>query len=185
MCLFILTKVQTINYLIFSEEPTTSEQADLTDKKILFLAKILESEKKKHTHYNVLLRDEYAELMAQVEAGSKSGTKSQIQRRVNRFAVLNIEGEKRLVTKTEGNPKYFLPAERLFDEIHRTHLLVKHGGRDRMLTETSAIYANVTKEMVNTYLLMCEVCLQKKGKKRKETEVMPTSFPTIHQFPSI
>jgi hypothetical protein len=46
--------------------------------------------------------------------------------------------------------------------MEAAYLAVGHGGRDRLKMETSRKYANVTTEMMNIFLLMCEICQQKK-----------------------
>jgi hypothetical protein len=44
---------------------------------------------------------------------------------------------------------------------------IGHGGRDRLKKEVSKKYANVTIEMINVFLSMCETCQQRKSKKKE------------------
>ncbi|XP_071053562.1 KRAB-A domain-containing protein 2-like [Onthophagus taurus] len=69
--------------------------------------------------------------------------------------------------------KYFLPAEEIYDIIDAAHISIGHGGRDRLKNETAKKYANVTKEMINIYLSMCEVCQRKKSKSKQGLVLKP------------
>jgi hypothetical protein len=51
--------------------------------------------------------------------------------------------------------------------IESAHVAIAHGGQDRLKKEVSRKYANVTIEMINIFLSMCEMCQQEKSKKRK------------------
>ncbi|XP_022910048.2 KRAB-A domain-containing protein 2-like [Onthophagus taurus] len=63
--------------------------------------------------------------------------------------------------------RYFLPAEEIYDIIDAAHISIGHGGHDRLKNETAKKCANVTKEMINIYLSMCEVCQRKKSKSKQ------------------
>jgi hypothetical protein len=60
-----------------------------------------------------------------------------------------------------------LPVEQIFDVIDLPHVAVGHGGRGRLKVETSRKYANITTDMINIFLSLCETCQKKKklGKK--------------------
>lgn len=159
------------------DEPTSSRQADQKQWREKFLTEILQSESKKSSHYNVLSSEQYLELVEQVEDAEKSEKKTPLQqRRWKRFAVLKIGDVKKLIARSEGNIKYYLPSDELYDVIDAAHVAVGHGGRDRMLAETSKKYANITKEMIGLYLSMCSVCHQKKTKKKRGL----VSKPILH-----
>lgn len=133
-------------------EPTTSRQADQKQWREKFLTEILQSESEKSSHYNVLTSEQYLELIEQVEDAEKSEERTPLQqRRLKRFAVLEIGDVKKLIARSEGNIKYYLPSDELYDVIDAAHVAVGHGGRDRMLAETSKKYANITKE-ISLYL---------------------------------
>lgn len=51
--------------------------------------------------------------------------------------------------------------------IEAAHVAVGHGGRNRLKNETSRKYANITLEMINIFLSMCETCQRKKSMKKK------------------
>lgn len=59
---------------------------------------------------------------------------------------------KKLIARCEGNIKYYLPVAELHDVIDTVHIAVGHGGHDRMLSETSKKYANITKEMIGLFI---------------------------------
>lgn len=135
-----------------------------------FLEEVLRSEDEKSTHFNVLTKEKYFALMQQVEEAKKTEKKSPLQqRRLKRFDVVEIGGVKKLIARNEENTniKYYLTADELYDVIDAAHVAVGHGGRDRMLAETSKKFANITKEMICLFLSMCVVCQQKKTKKKE------------------
>ena len=80
--------------------------------------------------------------------------------------MLEIGEVKKLIAKGE-TVRYFLPADEIFDVIESAYVAIGHGGRDRLKKEVSRKCANVTIEMINIFLSMCETCQQKKSKKKK------------------
>lgn len=147
------------------DEPTSSRQADRKQWREKFLTEILQSESNKSSHYNVLSSEQYLEIVEQVEDAEKSEKKTPLQqRRLKRFAVLKIGCVKKLIARSEGNIKYYLPSDELYDVIDAAHVAVGHGGRDRMLAETSKKYANITKACI----YLCVVSVIKRKQRRKE-----------------
>ncbi|XP_039312990.1 KRAB-A domain-containing protein 2-like [Solenopsis invicta] len=143
--------------------------------KLRFLEELLTLERKE-SHYNVMKRDEYDKLLAESEEAKAAIKKTPLQyRRVKRFDVFEIGGTKKLISKDEP-VKYYLPAEEIYDVIESAHIAVRHGGRDRMKKETSRKYANITNEMINIFLSMCETCQQKRSKRKKGL----VSKPILH-----
>lgn len=69
------------------------------------------------------------------------------QRRLNRFAILNIGSIKKLVTRGEEKIKYHILTEKLYDVIGAAHGAVGQGGRDRLLADTALKYANVINQV--------------------------------------
>uniref|UniRef100_A0A1B6DP93 Integrase zinc-binding domain-containing protein n=1 Tax=Clastoptera arizonana TaxID=38151 RepID=A0A1B6DP93_9HEMI len=135
-----------------------------------FMTTVLQSENEKSTHFNVLTKDKYQQLINEVETAANTDKKTPLQQRcLKRFGVIDIGGVKKLVAAGERNEdiKYYLTVDELYDVIDAAHGAVGHGGRDRMLAETSKKYANITKEEIQLYLSMCQVCHMKK--KKKET----------------
>lgn len=132
---------------------------------------------KKETHYNVLTTDKYSELIFEVEEAEGAEKKTPLQqRRLQRFGVLNIGNVKKLVSRSEGTVKHYVTVDELYDVIDAAHVAVGHGGRDRLLAETSKKYANVTKQMILLYLSMCETCQEKRTKKKRGL----VSKPILH-----
>jgi hypothetical protein len=122
-----------------------------------------------------MTRDAYNQLLAEVEEAKSAVKKTSLQyRRLKRFYVLEIGEMKTLVSRGE-TVKSYLPVE-IYDVIEAAYLGVGRGGRDRLNMETARKYINVTTEMLNTFLSMCETCQQKKTKKKKGL----VSKPILH-----
>lgn len=74
------------------------------DWKEQFIKKLLESEDKKSTHFNVITKDKYSELLKEVEDAERVEKKTPLQhRRLKRFRILEIGGIKKLVERSENN----------------------------------------------------------------------------------
>lgn len=103
-----------------------------------------------------MTKETYDNLVDEIEEAQLAVQKSQKQyRRLKRFKVINICGIRKLVTRQEPM-KYYLYVDEIFDIIEAAHVAVGHGGRDRLKNETSRKYANITLEMINIFLSMCE-----------------------------
>lgn len=162
------------------DKASSSEKRCNRENRDKFLTEILKSESVKSTHFNVLTREKYMELIKEVEEAHRTEKKTSLQqRRLKRFNVLEIGGIKKLVARNDGNEniKYYLSADEVYDVIYAAHVAVGHGGRDRMSAETSKKFANVTKEMICLFLSMCQVCQQKKTKKKSGS---PSIKPILH-----
>ena len=88
---------------------------------------------------------------------------------------MECETNGRLVTrmyKPETALRY-LCNEELFDALHDMHIEKGHGGRDIMKAVVKEKFANVTQEVIMTYLNCCEACSNKKGKAKKGLVVKP------------
>ena len=55
----------------------------------------------------------------------------------------------------EQNPIYFVTVEEMFDAIKQVHVNTGHGGRDKMIKETSKKFANITHESLNLFKTLC------------------------------
>lgn len=146
---------------------TLDEKDERTKRKIDFIQKLLSLESDKgFRNYNVMTRDVYNQLLTDVEEAKSATKKTQRQyRRLKRFDILYIGNTKRLISTGE-RMRYFLPVEDIFDVIEEAHVAVSHGRRCKMKIETSKEYANITNEMINTFLSTCEVCQQKRNRSR-------------------
>ena len=62
----------------------------------------------------------------------------------------------------EQNPIYFITIEEMFDAIKQVHINTGHGGRDKMIKETSKKFANITQESLNLFKALCVQCQRKR-----------------------
>ena len=65
------------------------------------------------------------------------------------------------------------PTDTIFDEIRTQHLVTGHGARDITNNKLKETHANVTKEIVQLYVDLCETCAMKKRKIRKSLVIKP------------
>ena len=94
-------------------------------------------------------------------------------RRIKRFDIVDVQGKQRLVAaRTDNDEKdvrFFVSIEEMYDIIDYTHKKMNHGGRDRLWPILSKQYANIPREVIQTYLKMCDYCC--KRRKRINTDV--------------
>lgn len=128
--------------------------------------------------YKVFTQEEYDSILKDMQEIKLNGAKTSRQyRRLNRYDVLQVAGVSKLISKCDdGEVKYYASLEEMFEILESAHIGTGHGGRDRMLSETSKKYANVTREVITTFLSMCEVCHQKKVKRKRGL----VSKPILH-----
>lgn len=133
-----------------------------------FYNKLEEAVKNKTDHFSFLTKSAYDNLLIEVEEAISASKRSSLQhRRVKRFNVVSIGDSKKLVARGD-EVKYFIPMEDIYDVIDSAHTATGHGGRDRLRAETSLKYANITVEMINIYLDLCETCQKKKDLEKKD-----------------
>lgn len=90
-------------------------------------------------------------------AGEKKTVKD--YRMVRKYTVtVDADGRELLVKPATGTP--YVTNEQLFDVLHKAHLDIGHGGRNRMVAVLKTRYSNVTKEAVMTYLKLCARCVR-------------------------
>lgn len=130
---------------------------------------------RKEDHYKVMDEAKYLELVQEVAKESARKTPQQY-RRLQRFDILEIGGVTKLISKSKDDFRYFTTLENCYDIIEAAHINTGHGGRDRIISETSKKYANITRELINIYLSMCEVCHKKKVKRKRGL----VSKPILH-----
>ena len=104
-------------------------------------------------------------------------------RRIKRFDIVDVQGKQRLVAaRTDNDEKdirFFVSIEEMYDIIDYTHKKMNHGGRDRLWPILSKQYANIPREVIQTYLKMCDYCC--KRRKRVNTDVnAETAITTLH-----
>ncbi|KAJ8946081.1 hypothetical protein NQ314_008981 [Rhamnusium bicolor] len=159
----VITRFQCTTLLIINMTDSDENQFETRDVrtwKERFLEKILQTEEteKKENHYNVMTRDMYNKLIAEVQE-----------------AIIEVGETKKLSSRSEPI-KYYLPAEEIFDIIEAAHVAIGHGGRDKLKTKTSRKYANITIDMINIFISMCETYQRKKSKKKRGL----VSKPILH-----
>lgn len=93
-------------------------------------------------------------------------------RRIKRFDIVDVQGKQRLVAARSDNDdkdiRFFVSIEEMYDIIDYTHKKMNHGGRDRLWPILSKQYANIPREVIQTYLKMCDYCC--KRRKRINTD---------------
>lgn len=107
------------------------------------------------------------------EAKTKDKKSSKDYRRLQRFEIIKIgDCEEKLIKRSSsGQLKYYVSNEEMYDVINLAHIATGHGGRDRLLKETSRQYANVTRDAVVLFLSYCKECQLKKKAKRRALAV--------------
>lgn len=133
-----------------------------------FNSAVFSSINNKKENSKLLTKEKYLELLNEVKKSKLKavGKKPADYRRLKRYDILKVgECEKLIypISAESPNISFYVHAEELFGIIHQTHLLMSHGGRDRMLKELRTKYRNVTTEAVVLYLSLCEYC-QKRSK---------------------
>jgi hypothetical protein len=94
--------------------------------------------------------------------------------------VLKVSDVNKLIVPVfENNEiKYYVNNEELFDVIHKVHLSIGNGGRNRMEYEINTKYKNITRDMIMLYLNSCESC-KRKGSTVKKGLVVQLIISTV------
>ena len=125
-------------------------------------------------------------------------------RRIKRFDIVDVQGKQRLVAARTDNEdkdiRFFVSIEEMYDIIDYTHKKMNHGGRDRLWPILSKQYANIPREVIQTYLKMCDYCCKRRKRIHTDTSnengtttlhpennhLMETSLTNIvHDLPNI
>ena len=123
-------------------------------------------------------------------------------RRIKRFDIVDMQGKQRLVAARaddeEKDIRFFVSIEEMYDIIDYTHKKMNHGGRDRLWPILSKQYANIPREVIQTYLKMCDYCCKRRKRintdpnnenanssvQNETSELMDTSLTNlIHDMP--
>jgi len=110
----------------------------------------------------------------------KGGNKS---RRLNKFKIINIGGEEKLIAPVEKgstNLLYYVKNDELYDILNEIHLNIGHGGKHRMMAEIKKKYKNLTQEVVLMFLKFCGPCQTKLSSKRKGLVVKPITHSEMN-----
>lgn len=120
-------------------------------------------------HYYILTKEMYDNLIQEVLDSKTAKVMTTLQiRRVKRFNVIEVDGIQKLIANSWNNEiRYYLTIDEVYDEIKSAHLAIGHGGRDRLIHEMSKKFANVTRDMINLFLSLCECYRLKRVNKKK------------------
>lgn len=102
--------------------------------------------------------------MKTAKAKGRKGREPHEYRLIARYDVLC---DKLILPITENNfqIKYFAKMSEIFSIVHKAHVNVGHGGRQKVYKEINNKYVNVPREAVSIYLELCQVCKQKNPRK--------------------
>lgn len=150
----------------------------MEEKKLNFLSRI-ENLRKDNKSPNCILfqsneLQEKIDLVKQVQA--KSSKSPNEIRLLKRYAVLNVNGSDKLIKTLDdagSSILYYVSVDQMFDICFEAHLNTGHGRRDRMETELSRRYANVTRPVTQAFLDLCEECQLKRKKTKRNVVVKP------------
>ena len=100
---------------------------------------------------------------------------SQDYRLLNKFVVFeaSLNGVTSSFLKDRGTNLLYVSTDEVFDTIRTQHLLTGHGARDITNNKLKETHANITKEVIQMYVDLCETCALKKRKVRKSIVVKP------------
>lgn len=135
----------------------------------------LVANKKDNNFY--LDKDKYAKCLEEVKTAKNIKKKEAVHyRRIKRYDILTIGGEEKLIApmkEDNGEIKYYVCYDDLFNILEETHFAVGHGGRTRMLKECNRKYNNITVEAIMTYLKLCQPCQKKQKTLKKGIVIKP------------
>lgn len=83
---------------------------------------------------------------------------------IRKYTVFTIANISRMIRKQDsdnGTPKYYVYLEELYDVIHKEHLAIGHGGRDRTFAACKKWYENVSVNVCSLYINTCLECKKK------------------------
>jgi hypothetical protein len=93
--------------------------------------------------------------------------------------VLKVSDVNKLVVPVSENNeiKYYVHNEKLFDIIHKVHLSIRHGERNRIEYEVNTKYKNIINDMIILYLNSCK-SYKRKGSTAKKGLVVQSIIST-------
>ena len=95
------------------------------------------------------------------------------------YDVMIVENKSKLIYPVKEGVsaiQFYVADSELFDVLHKAHLAIGHGGRDRMLKELSPKFKNVTRRDIELYINLCEPCQNKQKGVKKGAVVKPMFF---------
>lgn len=105
---------------------------------------------------------------------AKQQKKSRKQtRRLARYEIISDEETERLINAgTSLQPKFVMTIHEIFQVIESIHIATGHGGRDKIIAMHHNC-ANLTRKMIDCYLPLCSLCLEKKSVSLKRVIAKP------------
>ena len=162
---------------------TTEEFRKDFDKKIAELA-----EKKGRTASGFLSPARYAQIITRLEELHQSARKksSDDYRIDGKYVIFKstVAGNTYSYLKDRATNRLHVSTDCIFDAIRTQHLLTGHGARDITNKKLKETHANITKEVIQMYVDLCETCALKKRKVRKSLVVKPiiSNLKKIYNF---
>lgn len=150
-----------------------------------FEAKIQDLFTSKGENNSFLTREKYFEVIKQVKC-AKNKRAGKIPRDyylLNRYDVLSIADEEKLIapiTDSSEPVKYFVGADELLAILRKTHSQIGHGGQNRMIADLKKKYVNITAEMAQIFINLCEICQKKAKAPKKGIAVRPMVFSEMN-----
>ncbi|KAK7573634.1 hypothetical protein V9T40_010825 [Parthenolecanium corni] len=150
-----------------------------------FNAKIRDLFTGKGENHTCLTREKYSELIKQVKFSKNkcAGKTSRDYYLLNRYDVLSIADEEKLITPITDSSepvKYYVSADEIFTILRETHSQIGHGGRNRMMADLKKKYVNITAEMAQIFINLCEICQKKTKAPKKGVVVRPMVFSEMN-----
>lgn len=123
----------------------------------LFNAKLDRLASEKRSNSGFLTKEKYTEVISEIKQIKEKIHPTPLDlQKLKRFDIINVGGVEQLIYPTpDSKPIYYVTTDELFDIVHDAHLLLNHGGRNKMIKEINKQFKNVTREIVMIYLHMC------------------------------
>ncbi|XP_077289531.1 KRAB-A domain-containing protein 2-like [Arctopsyche grandis] len=120
----------------------------------------------------------YNTLIQQVKEARKGDKMKNKHWLLKHYDVLTLGGKEHLISPVVNSTQtlYYIPTEEMFDILFDTHQAIGHGGRDRMRKELQRKYKNIMYHEIQSFLNICEPCLQKRKTEKKGLVVKPMIF---------
>lgn len=98
------------------------------------------------------------------------------------YDILVVQQIKKLIFPVTADDKilFYVNDNELYEILKTTHESIGHGGRDRMISELSRKYKNITRCDVEVFLHLCEPCQQKQKGVKKGVVVKPIISPEFN-----
>jgi zinc finger BED domain-containing protein 5/7/8/9 len=141
------------------------DKPSVIDMQRQFDTKLNELVSQKGQNIQFFTRASYADMIEKVKSCKRkvAHKKPEDYQRLRRFDIMNVGRTEKLIVPVKEDKiiKSFVHKDEIFAILHDTHLAIGHGGRNRMAKKLNLKYKNITREMIVTYLNLCETCEKK------------------------